>query len=588
MSTPLAPFSLLGVSLAYFEEFIASNGGRAAFLGKTTTDVNTAFLVPATSASKLSMCDQLILHGRTDVVGKATWFVSHAWKFMFLDVVDSLTSYFCPNDGDDVHSCREIVWFDMFSNSQHDTGSKPFEWWTGTFTNAIRDLKNVLMLMIPWDNPIPLSRTWCIFEIYACQSTNSRFEVTTTPSERSRFMHAIRDDIGQFLNMLSRVDSRSSDCFIPDDRTKIFAAIEQSVGFTQLDSAVFRVFESWMAQQLARQSLLSADATESASWLRSLSELYLQQGKCASAEDAVSACLQERRASVGARHVTSLSALSTLARVHMFQTQYAKAEDELQSCLQGQEALFGSDHIQTVFTRLNMGILHHKMQRHDQAEAALLSCLTALENSREFPKRYVQLAIANTCSCLGKVFKCTRRYVDAGAMFDRCHDIRLNLLGPAHTETCKAVMDKADLAYCTAAYDLSFSLYESCLPALSRQLGAHHMDTQAITCSMANIWRLRGSFDEAEALYEASLAIRTASLGTSHEDTLKTMFDLGVLKICKGRYEEASGLLKSCQAQSTASFGPSHHLALSSASHIRCIDMILSAVRDVVVALVWN
>jgi tetratricopeptide (TPR) repeat protein len=580
-SPPLAPFSLLGVTLAFFEEFISTHGGRSAFLGKTTTDVNTTFLVPATSATKISMCDQLISIGRTDVVGKATWFVSHAWKFLFLDVFDSLVTYFCPNDGDDVSSCHEIVWFDMFSNSQHDTGSKPFEWWTGTFTNAIRDLNNVLMIMIPWDAPIPLTRTWCIFEIYACQLTNSRFEITTTPAERSRFMHMIRDDIGQFLNMLSRVSSRSSECFIPDDRLKIFAAIEQSVGFTQLDSTVFRVFENWMSQQLARQSMLSADATESASWLRSLSELYLQQGKYSSAEDAVSACLRKRQEAVGTTHESALSALSTLARVHMFQTQYARAECELRSCLEGQEALFGAEHIQTIFTRMNMGILYHKMQFHDRAEPVLVSCLVSLEHSPEFSKRYVQLAIANICSCLGKVLKCTDRYADAGAMFDRCHDIRVNLLGPTHTETCKAVMDKADLAYCTAAYDHSFSLYESCLPSLSRQLGPNHMDTQAIMCSMANIWRLRGNFDEAEALYQESLAARIASLGISHEETLKTMFDLGVLKICQGQHEAAASHLKLCQAQSTASFGPSHHLALCSASHIRCIDMILSSVRDI-------
>jgi hypothetical protein len=165
MSSPQAPFSLLGVKLAFFDEFISKNGGRAAFHGMTTTDVNSSFLVPETRATKLSMCDQLVSQGRSDVVGKATWFVSHAWKFMFLDVFDSLASYFCPNDMNDVRSCNEIVWFDMFSNSQHDTASKPFEWWTGTFTNAIRDLKNVLMIMIPWDAPIPLTRTWCIFEI---------------------------------------------------------------------------------------------------------------------------------------------------------------------------------------------------------------------------------------------------------------------------------------------------------------------------------------------------------------------------------------------------------------------------------------
>jgi tetratricopeptide (TPR) repeat protein len=390
----------------------------------------------------------------------------------------------------------------------------------------------------------------------------------------------IREDIGQFLSMLSRVSSRSSECFIPDDRSKIFAAIEQSVGFTQLDCTVFRVFESWMSQQLALQSKSCAHASDSASWLRSLSELYLQQGKYSSAEVAVAECLKEREASLGANHESTLYALSTIGRVHMFQTQYNKAERELQSCLQGQEALFGAEHVQTVFTRMNLGMLYHKMQRYARSEAVLASCLASLEQSPELSKRHVQLAVANICGCLGRVFKCTDRYAEAAAMFERCHDERLNLLGPTHVDTCKAVMDKADLAYSTAAYDLSFSLYDSCLPSLSRQLGPDHMDTLTIKCNIANIWRLRGNFEEAEALYEASLQSRSTTLGTAHEDTLKTMFDLGVLNICQGKYDEASGHLTLCQAQATACFGASHPLALSSAAHIRCVEMASCAVRD--------
>ena len=578
MSSALAPFSLLGVKLAFFEEFISNNGGRSSFVGKTTTDVNVSFLVPATSASKLSMCDLLVSQGRADVVGKATWFISHAWKFLFLDVLDSLISYFCPNDGDDVKSCDEIVWFDMFSNSQHDTGSKPFEWWTGTFTNAIRDLKNVLMIMIPWDSPIPLTRTWCIFELYACQTTNSHFEITTTPAERSRFKHMIRDDIGQFLNMLSRVNSRSSECFIPDDRTKIFTAIEKSVGFTQLDSTVFRVFENWMSQQLARQSKASTDAAESASWLRSLSELYLQQGKYSNAEDAVALCLKERETCFGINHESTLYALSTIGRVHMLQSQYSKAERELLACLDGQETLLGHEHVQTIFTRMNVGILYHKMQSFSRAETLFKSCLECLQRCPTFSQANIQLAIANTCCSLGKVFKCTGQHGEAAAMFDRCHDIRLAVLGSTHAETFKAIMDKADLAYCNRDYDLSFSLYENCLPSLSRQLGPDHTDTLSIKSCLANIWRMRGNFDAAEVLYQAVLSSRAISLGSSHEQTLKVMFDLGVLNICQEKYGCAASRLEKCEALSVAAFGPSHHLVLSSTAHIRCVNMAVEAV----------
>jgi hypothetical protein len=42
-------------------------------------------------------------------VQPATWFVSHAWRYRFLDMVTSLEAFFVDKGGD------IIIWLDLFS-----------------------------------------------------------------------------------------------------------------------------------------------------------------------------------------------------------------------------------------------------------------------------------------------------------------------------------------------------------------------------------------------------------------------------------------------------------------------------------------
>jgi hypothetical protein len=202
-----------------------------------------------TSASKLSYCEQLKNSEDAHVVGKATWFISHAWKYTFLEVVEAIELFLKKEYNE--HFGDVFVWFDMFSNSQHDTISKPFEWWKSIFTNAIKTINNVLMVLLPWDNPVTLTRAWCIFEIFACESTQSRFEVTMTAAETTRFLSMIRDAT-LFYNMLANIKSENATSYLPYDCERIFEVIRLVVtgGFTQLDSMVLRVLEKWMTSAL--------------------------------------------------------------------------------------------------------------------------------------------------------------------------------------------------------------------------------------------------------------------------------------------------------------------------------------------------
>jgi hypothetical protein len=236
-------FPIDGLLFPSLRQFIDANGGEAAFEGLTTDDVKDRFIVPQTLASKLSLCAQMKRAGDARVQ-PATWFVSHAWRYKFLDLVKALEAFFADKGG------VIVIWLDLFSTSQHSTFSKPPEWWQQTFISAIGRMGQMVMVMTPWDNPICLTRAWCLIELYACRSSGGRFDVAFPPAERARFLSEIVDQAGAFYGMLGKVNTTKSECSRERDRQRIFAAVEGlDGGFSGLDRSVLQTMTEWLQRQ---------------------------------------------------------------------------------------------------------------------------------------------------------------------------------------------------------------------------------------------------------------------------------------------------------------------------------------------------
>ncbi len=159
-------FTSTGISLTGIHEFIENNGGRQAFKDKTTTQVSELVLkMTKLSKGGISYCDYI---GGGVVKEKADVFISHAWRYLFLDVVDSIKSFEAQEERDrsgtesDCHMTM-YYYFDLFSNNQHlDNAGLSFEWWQTTFTKAIRNIGRVMIIICNWKNPAVFTRSWCL------------------------------------------------------------------------------------------------------------------------------------------------------------------------------------------------------------------------------------------------------------------------------------------------------------------------------------------------------------------------------------------------------------------------------------------
>ena len=292
-------FSMLGVRLSFFRHFVGICGGRDVLQGLTTLQVMELWVVPATKSSKLSYCEQLVAQGEGAFVGTATWFYSHAWKYLFLDVVDAAQIFFSQTQKQEQDP---VVWFDVFSVSQHKAGVLPFEWWSSVFLNSIGSIGKVLMVMQPFDDDatgvkvkawVTLSRVWCVFELYSCEATLGEFHVTMTAGMAARFRQAMLCEDRGWLTSLASLDCEQSEAFKPEDKALVFDAIRRTIGFPLLNSTVMRVMEKWLASSFLAHERMSGshDYPCCRPWSR--------PSKCCSC--AVRAC----RASKGTTHTRS-------------------------------------------------------------------------------------------------------------------------------------------------------------------------------------------------------------------------------------------------------------------------------------------
>ena len=70
---------------------------------------------------------------------------------------------------------------DIFVVNQHR--KLPSEWWTGAFTAAITAIGHTLLVLQPWSEPVPLTRSWCLWEVFSVIEAGKELSVVLSPRE---------------------------------------------------------------------------------------------------------------------------------------------------------------------------------------------------------------------------------------------------------------------------------------------------------------------------------------------------------------------------------------------------------------------
>ena len=202
----------------------------------TTSDACVKYVKPLTLEAGTSYLQTL----DSTFVGPATVFVSHAWRYAIMDVLNTMLKYAESHP-------NTYFWFDLFVNDQNNAPNYPYSWWATTFQSQVGQIGRTMLVMSPWNDPIPLTRAWCLFEIRATLETGSQLEIVLPEQQKQMLKEALLKDPKTVLQVLADVDGEKADAFKASDREQIFKAVqEMDGGFRKLNGDVKVLMRGWM------------------------------------------------------------------------------------------------------------------------------------------------------------------------------------------------------------------------------------------------------------------------------------------------------------------------------------------------------
>jgi len=389
----------LGVSIPFLVNF-----AKTVDPNWTTTDVCVKRVLPETKEAEKAYYE--LAPDETDekgnpLIGRANYFCSHAWKYKFVNVVNAL-QVFCKNN--ELIPEETFFWFDLFINNQHLAPNLSYKWWCGRFKEAIRSFGKVVLVLEPWTDPIPITRAWCLWEIFCTIDTGSEFNVAMCEEQHIDFKLRLVKNFEDIRTALSGIDARRADAWNKKDRDKIFAAIEKAVGFARLNESVIGKMRDW---------LLTAG------------EAHLKK----TSED------------LGEEDVHTLETYNCLGKVYRDMNDYSKAEQLFKKALEGFIKTTGEDSAYTSEVKNNLAFSLQKQGKFDQAIGMHESCLNS--RSKHFGELHKDTtqSMSNLATALRMVGQLER----AKAMFKKaveCRD-KIENMGPYHPATLYTVSQYA-------------------------------------------------------------------------------------------------------------------------------------------------
>lgn len=533
------PFPVYGVTIQFFGQFIDDVcGGEGNIQEKTTKDICEEFIKPMTNVQQRSLCEVLVRNEHLEV-GVAEIFISHAWSCKFLDVYDALKYHF----RDQIETT--YLWFDLFSNNQHATVDRDFEWWCGTFKGAIGAMQHVVMVLAPWHDPVPLTRAWCLFELYCSAETNCTFEVAMSRREHAVFVESMVKDVeGCLLSVLNTIRCERSQAFDANDQRRIFEAVERTVGFSQINSMVFNQLRKWFVQALEESLVgdsLPSPLSPISPTVRSLSLyeslMHHHHQNTTSANDLLSPTLQRTRTiSIMSRSGSEPFDYSSVPSLPAAPVKSAREVSEEWEKQYGSED-YGDD--EAYWARLSALAQIFVLQGDSNKAQVLLKPLYNRLLQRLGSDHPQTLSVGRD---LAMAQQRHGHYSDAQRQYLLDYDQRRRLFGADHPETLVAMNFVATTANHLGRYAEAETLHRLCLATRLRVLTDAHADTFWSQNNLALALRDR-------AIFEAKLPNN------------KCLSQYSIAQR-KRWVEEAISLLRSCHAGRSVLLGKEHTLTL--------------------------
>ncbi|EGD78705.1 hypothetical protein PTSG_01684 [Salpingoeca rosetta] len=422
--------------------------------------------------------------GARSLVGRATVFISHAWRFPFEEVASVMQDMAAEDPA-------TYFWFDLVCNNQVSTTALPHDFWSNTFSSAIDDIGRVAVIFSPWYDPVPLQRSWCLWEIN-CGMQTAAFEVRVPRAQQALMHEGILTDFSALPTALARIDAEKAEATKQSDATMIAGTIRRGMGFSAFNYAVKEKLRQWYLDA-AEAALPSHPDQQSLAYAHVCLQVAVVQGQFDRIDAAIAnvrRALDIYDAKLSPSDTKVISALNNHAGLLLAQHKAREAQAVLDQAWDRMRTLESSSSSSNDENSGDDGSNNNHSNNHSSNSNSSNS------NSNNYDESDDSNNSGNDDSCDGK-----------NADAEQVLLLRAALLNNAG----KVLDSKGD-------HDAAVDMHKEAMAALKR---VHGPESVQVATSLNNIGTsLHGArrLEEAAATHREALALRVKLLGGRHVD----------------------------------------------------------------------
>lgn len=542
-SSPAPPPRGLGVSLAALNFAVAAAGGRAVLAEHTTAWLKEHVVLPATATARAPYT-AVLAAADAALVGEASAFISHAYAYPFLTVVDAVAAWEARQMS---QSAPVYYYFDLFIVYQHgqSAGVAPEVLWA-EFAGSVSRVGRTLLVCAWRTEILPFTRCWCLAEIATAvgDDRDASFAIIMPPDEEAAFAESLAHCFDDLVRKACSIDlslakayhcdsclvdgvcrhvrSQGSDHIdeCPNDCAFVRRAVRDSIGFDTANERVVAVVRKWMAGAgLAALEAMPAAERATSDLASGYARLLSDQGRLDEAAPIFLAALEGRRRVLGDAHPRTLAAAFDYARLLAYQARYDAAEPLFREAVACRERALGDSHPDTLIVLHGLALMLHEQRRFDEGDA----------------------------------------------LFSRVVAGRRLALGSTHPATLEAIKGHGVLLEKQRRFGPAADCFREALAGQRSVLGDFHPQTLSTTHKFATLLVAEGRVAEAKPLYLAAHAGRRRVLGEGHPHTLWSISKIAGVCMLEGQPAEAAPLYREAFDGFSRVFGGAHPATLEAA-----------------------
>ena len=231
-----------GVSLQLLRDFAGEFGIDDQI---TAAEVCTRHVKPTTQDTRAALV--AVLQGGRDGrrvlwCDTPTHFVSYTWSYPFrllIDILECFEEEHPPPAGRTNH-----YFLDQFSLNQHtfvaeDANQEEMqERLVTALKSQMIKAQHVLMCLHPWSQPIPLSRAWCLFELFVALESKCKTSMCFGRQDADALFAAAKDPHFTAGDAVGKIDAANADATDASDKELIIGLIKNTMGIERFNATM--------------------------------------------------------------------------------------------------------------------------------------------------------------------------------------------------------------------------------------------------------------------------------------------------------------------------------------------------------------